>query len=279
MTLNKEDLEKIKHTDNATLLNLSIGRYFSKLAYSDYSSWYATSELIGSLIGRDLGFVTPLVKIINIDANRWIISEDLNNYGSFSLAQDLGIDAIKNNSLFSILETLKKVFLNEPNLDELFKDIIKLYLFDIFLCNGDRCCVNWGIVKTKECLKVAIFDNEALLNDSVIYDISSSLDGSTWLEDVTSNSKEVRIKKMTEDLTRFLTIPDNPYLEVFSWFLNFMTPDYFAHILDVIENEEKITTLEGEKHFVILDKEAYLNMYRENYDLINGIYQNLKMTR
>ncbi len=282
MKLTKEDLEKIKHTELATLLDLSIGSYFSKEAYVDYAFWFSTSELIGSLIGRDLGFITPNIKIImpkeTNDSERWIISENLNNYGKFYLAQDLGIDDVKNSSLPSILASLKLRFPDE-DLSSLYEDVVKLYLFDIFLCNGDRCSVNWGVVRGEDGLHVAIFDNETLMDDSVVYDISSFYDGSTWLKDVEYNSKETRIRKLKEDLTHFLEDPFNPYLDTFQEMLDIMTPEYFKSIIDKIQNEHTITTNEGEIPYDNYEKDIYLNIYRENYDLIKSIWLEVKRKR
>ena len=88
--------------------------------------------------------------------NNIYLSEDLNNYGEFKTAEDIGI---KYNNLDYIRDELLYIYPNDY--ERLMTQVIKMYYMDLMILNIDRNVGNWGFLKDKNNnINLYILDNE-----------------------------------------------------------------------------------------------------------------------
>ena len=202
MELSLDDIEQIETIKWPTKLNLSIGAFYVKDIEDAYPLNLAIDEVIGYYVAKEIGLMCPKYQIVmpyNDDEEVFVISEDLNNYGKFVDAFNLGVLREHNASLPSIEKFLEKKFLNNSTygnkIPEVFSDIIKMYVFDILFCNWDRRSNNWGLIFTNDNMQISILDNENLLDNDFNHAISSQVDGVVWLKD-SSSQFEQRISEV-----------------------------------------------------------------------------------
>ena len=287
MNLTLDDIEQIETINSPTKLDLSIGSFYAKQIIDTYPMNLAIGEVLGSYIAKEIGLFCPKYQIVlpyNDDEEVFVISEDLNNYGKFIDAFNLGLLKEHNASLYGIWDFLEKKYLKDPiygtKIPEVFNDIIKMYIFDILFCNWDRRSNNWGLIFTEDNMKLAIFDNEFLLENDINHIISSQVDGVEWLNNtkmaMNQNRRRVRLEM---DLTTFFKESSKEFLVLFEDIFNLITPEYFRKILDQIEREEIIITKDGNIPLEIDDKEDYIKIYSDNYYLIKDIYHDYIKSR
>jgi len=88
--------------------------------------------------------------------NNIYLSEDLNNYGEFKTAEDIGI---KYNNIDYIRDELLYIYPNDY--ERLMTQVIKMYYMDLMILNIDRNVGNWGFLKDKNNnINLYILDNE-----------------------------------------------------------------------------------------------------------------------
>lgn len=287
MELSFYDIIKISQINRPTKLDLSIGSFYAKKIEDAYPLDLAVGEVLGSYIAKEIGLMCPKYQIVmsdNKDEEVFVISEDLSNYGKFINAFDLGLLREHNASLAKIENFLEKKFLNNlaysSKISEVFRDVIKMYIFDILLCNWDRKSNNWGLIFTKDSMKLSILDNENLLDSDFNHTISSQNDGIGWLKDFKrAMTNEERKEKLINDLTNFFERFGNEYILLFEDIFNLITPEYFRNILNQIEREEVIITKDGKMPLEIFDKEDYVKIYSDKYYLVKEIYQKHRRSR
>ena len=287
MELSLYDIIKIAQVNWPKKLDLSIGSFYVKNIENEYPLNLAIGEVLGYYIAKEIGLMCPKYQIVmpdNKDEEVLVISEDLNNYGKFINAFDLGLLREHNASLSSIEKFLEKKFLNNPvygsKIPEVFNDIVKMYIFDILLCNWDRRSNNWGLIFTKDNMQLTIFDNENLLENDFNHTISSQDNGVEWLKNIKrAMTDEERKERLINDLTNFFESFDNEYILLFENIFNLITPEYFRKILDQIEREEVIIMKDGNVPLEIDDKEDYVKIYSDNYYLIKDIYHDYLKSR
>lgn len=287
MELSLHDIIKIAQVNLPKKLDLSGGSFYGKRIEDAYPLNLAIGEVLGYYIAKEIGLMCPKYQIVmpdNKDEEVFVISEDLNNYGKFINAFDLGLLREHNASLSKIENFLEKKFINDPiygnKIAEVFRDVIKMYIFDILLCNWDRKSNNWGLIFTKDSMKLTILDNENLLDSDFNHTISSQNDGVRWLKDFKrAMTIEERKEKLINDLTNFFESFDNEYILLFEDIFNLITPEYFRNILNQIEREEVIITKDGKIPLEIFDKEDYVKIYSDKYYLVKEIYQKHRRSR
>ena len=74
-------------------------------------------------------------------------------------------------------------------------------------------------------------------------------------------------------------VSGDEFLQMFKDTFTKFTPDYFSLILDSIELEEKIYTEQGEMSLIIKNKNKYVENYKNNYDLIQGVLKEFNKGR
>ena len=287
MNLTLDDIEQIETIKGPTKLDLSIGSFYAKQIIDTYPINLAIAEVLGSYIAKEIGLFCPKYQIVlpyNDDEEVFVISEDLNNYGKFVDAFNLGLLKEYNASLYGIWDFLEKKYLNNPiygsKIPKVFNDIIKMYIFDILFCNWDRRSNNWGIIFNEDNMQLAIFDNEFLLENDINHIISSQVDGVEWLNKtkIAMNQNRRRIS-LEMDLTTFFKESSKEFLILFEDIFNLITPDYFREILNKMEKNEIVITKDGNVHLEIYDKEDYVQIYSNNYYLIKDIYHDYLKSR
>ena len=287
MELSLYDIIKIAQVNWPTKLDLSIGSFYVKNIEDAYPLNLAIGEVLGYYISKEIGLICPKYNIVmpdNKDEEVFVISEDLNNYGKFINAFDLGLLREHNASLSSIEKFLEKKFLNDPvygsKIPEVFKDIIKMYIFDILFSNWDRRSNNWGLIFTKDNMQLAILDNENLLDSDFNHTISSQDNGVEWLKDFKrAMTIEERKAKIINDLNNFFANYSSEYILLFEDIFNLITPEYFKKLLNQIEREKIIITKDGKIPLEIFDKEDYVKIYSDRYYLVKEIYQKYRRSR
>lgn len=283
MNLIEEDITKIKQMRFGQFANLSMGKVYVKEFFVEQRNYFrhldlAINEVIGSKIAKEIGLICPTYKIVMPDSEKdykvYAVSDDLNNYGKFYTFEALEMPFGIGMSLYEIWDFLEyKKILNE----NIFTDIIKVYIYDILLGNRDRLHFNWGLIfMSDKKVQLAIFDNECIL-DYHLPAVSSQVSGDEWDSIIknTRNNKET----LKEEIRHFLTESSDEFLQMFKDTFAKFTPDYFSLILDSIELEEKIYTEQGEMPLIIKNKNKYVENYKNNYDLIQGVLKEFNKGR
>ncbi len=297
MKFSVADILKVQKVEMATPLDLTRGRFYVKKAYDSENKLLnyslAVKELITYYMARKISLISPSINIILPNESdyeeAYIVSEDLNNYGKFQTMEQLGLAREESSSLYEIWFFLEKKFAsikNKEEILELFRDIIKMYLLDIFLGNWDRLHRNWGIIFTPEKMFVAIIDNENILTDFVP-NISIEFAGTKYFDtrkklaarENNLNYYNLRRDIIKDNLKTFLKTSSYEAYQIFKEMYDVLTPEYFINLLDYIEKEEKLYTLNGIKDVKIIDKDELINCYRQNYALITDIGKELSNGR
>ena len=283
MDLIEEDIAKIRQMRFGQFADLRMGKVYVKEFFVEQKNYFchldlAINEVIGSKIAKEMGLMCPTYKVVMPDREKsykvYVVSDDLNNYGKFYTFEDLEMPFGIGMSIYEIRDFLEyKKILNE----NIFADIIKVYIYDILLGNRDRFHFNWGLIFMNDNkVQLAIFDNECIL-DYHLPAVSSEVSGDAWY----ATKKNSRDNKATlkEEIRQFLTESGDEFLQMFKDTFTKFTPDYFSLILDSIELEEKIYTEQGEMPLIIKNKNKYVENYKNNYDLIQGVLKEFNKGR
>ena len=155
-----------------------------------------------------------------------------------------------------------------------------MYLYDIFMENWDRLPGNWGIIFNEaetEALALAVLDNEYHL-DHFLHNISTMSDGAKWYqkrkEILFADAKVYDIKRqeaIKEDLINFFAITKEIGFALWQNFVQTLTPEFYANILDEIENTQIIYTNGASFVITIPDKADFIAEYEKNYALIKEV--------
>ncbi len=112
-------------------------------------------ELLAEKIADLFGFNHAHYIPVTVDGLNYYISEDLNERGFFTTADDLGINS---NNIHDIRDYVLTLFPNE--FDRLMDDIIKMYFMDLLILNIDRNVSNWGFLTMKGHTNICLLDND-----------------------------------------------------------------------------------------------------------------------
>jgi len=132
MNLTLEDIEKItRYVDGFVTINGT--EYYVK------SSVDEGLQLVANEIASYLNINCVKDYFIKTSDDAYYLSLSLNNFGTFKNGQELGFNS---NSLYDIWVFLEKKY---PKFSRhLVNDLVKVFLYDIFLLNGDRNLGNFG---------------------------------------------------------------------------------------------------------------------------------------
>lgn len=251
-----KDIEKIKKIGSTKLIKLSFGNFYIKRRENIEK---AINELIVHYAAKDIGIVSPSVRLISFNNDYYILTQDLNDFGNFKTVEELGLTSTENASLLSIFRWLKENF---NNYNQLIIGVVQIYLLDVFFQIQDRHNGNWGILKKAEYSNVCILDNEGAFNDELPYLMESFID-----RPENFNFQERRKK----NLEFFLKNYGNTVNDIFRKFYNFFTPEYFTALLKKIENEEILLTNNGASNIKIQNKDYLIAKYQINYNTIEEV--------
>lgn len=293
INLTEKDKEKIRSIDFPQLIDLTIGSFFIKKDFHNTGS----NELIGKKLADIMGIICPRYFLVDVDKEKYILSEDLNQYGKFIPAIELGEKyeddfesyslkklyqdeswydeeaqkILHGNSLYDIWSYLEKNY--SSNISRfLMNEAIKIYIFDILFMNYDRDTRNWGTLINGKQINIAILDNEFIFtkkkesnNDEEKQSKGSYLAGTVSLN---VNFKEEHVP-VYEDFRRFLKESSTEYIVTFKYYFNLITPEFLRKIIEQTENSNNL---------VIADKDEKINIYQKHYNTLQTIY-NEEMTK
>lgn len=228
------------------------------------------AEIIAERLCNILGIKTAHYEIVDIDGNRFYLSEVLGENGYFVTGSELSTIAkpedgnLSADSLYYIWEVLEAYF-DKTGIPML--DIVKVYLFDIMFLNSDRNAPNWALVNDGEGPYVCIFDNESIF-DAYGVVLSAKLTETDDLNNYSgSNNYEfdffdsygavVRSDylEILHELEYFLSTSDNMYTELFESMLEKVTPEVLESVIDSTKTDKKTKDM-----CVQLYKKHYKNM-------------------
>ncbi len=246
MKITEGDWSKIKASayKGVEAVKLNSGSFYVKNTLKECGE----RALLAARILQDFKIITPKTYILNDYCDRdfvYILTEDLNNYGDFKTANQLGISLIINYSIFEIQKQLDKL---PPNILE---EILIMHFFDLLFSNWDRNCHNWGIVQKDNEMHIATIDHDFMLDKdancvmsfykkSAVYNIDAEIeDAKTVLRrDLLSFRKNFPLA-FQERWEYFLNITKGNYLENIIKELKIEYPDLFQKYQKMVVNFQK----------------------------------------
>lgn len=290
INLTENDKEIIRHLGDPKIVNLSSGSYLIK---EDYDKTGA-NELIGKKLADIMGLVCPRYFLVDVDNKKYILSEDLNQYGKFMPAFDFcekyedefesyplnklyqdetwyDEDAKKilhGNSLYDIWSFLENNYPSEIS-KELMSQVLKIYIFDILFLNYDRDARNWGILTQKDQVNIAILDNELIFtkkSEENEENDDKQTESSYYAETVSLN---VNFKKehapVYEDFQYFLKESSSEFISLFKYYFDLITPEFLKCLIEQIERRDNIQIEKKEELVEIYatHRKALMQVYEE----------------
>lgn len=256
----------LKNVRSSEPININGINYFTKCHFVGV----IYSEVIAEKLARELGLRCAPVEAVKINGEIYFLSQDLNSFGKFVVAENLKDEYIKRkkdtldyenepmkNSLYSWWHVFAEIYPNDVK--ALMDELIKIYLFDNIIMNYDRTEGNWGVIEEGGIPHIYIFDNECLLNKYGIA-LSSSYD---VLEAIFTAKKD-EIDEQLLNLFHFLEASDLEYLNLLEEMLRKITPEKFLEILNAIEEEYQ------DKFYT---KDNLVAIYTDNYNKIMALIE------
>ncbi len=278
MKLIDNDIDKIKKCGFPRNISLSFGDFYikGKNLQVEYPLLYGINEIISSYVLRKMGLLVPHIYLVKIDNYYYILSEDLDNYGTYLSAKSLGITTEIFPSLYEIWYLLEEKF---GDVSDLIIDIVKMYLFDILFSNPDRHDENWGVVFRDNEMRVALIDHEFILSDELhaisSYNKEKAQDHyNNWVGMGLYDGDQAK-KFVKNDLQNFFKDSSREFQELFTDFLEECSLDFFESIIEEIEMKEKVLTEKGEIPLKIYNKKVLIQAYEERYEFVNEIWKGL----
>ena len=127
-------------------------------------------------------------------------------------------------------------------------EIVKIYLFDIFIMNSDHNLGNFGFLyKNNEIQDIYILDNEFAFDDNEPVIISSKFDSGDELnKKVKLNTRDYNRDNL-EELEYFLATSSSEFIDLFISMYNILTPEVVKNTyLNILEsNNEDISKIDN----------------------------------
>ena len=180
------------------------------------------------------------------------------NFVDFKTGKELYFNS---NSLYDIWIFLEKKYPKEC--PRLVNDLVKVFIYDIFMINGDRNLGNIGVLEDGEGPKLYILDNEFIFSEYPV-DLLAKLYYDEHLKNYFyHNIKDIpfNIERILESLEYFLATSSIEYNHLVEDFYNKLTPEYIEYVFLKYED----------KGIIIDDKEVYLMLYKCNYNAIGKL--------
>lgn len=263
INLTENDKEIIRHLGYPKIVNLSSGSYLIKVDYDKTG----VNELIGKKLADIMGLVCPRYFLVEVDNAKYLLSEDLNQYGEFISALEICENFkshkkeyksnedinISDNSIYSIWAYLEANFPVAKS-KELMKEIIRMYIFDILFLNNDRDLKNWGILTQSDgSSHVVIFDNELIFYENTPFPGIS----------LTASLTEL-YPSVYDDFRIFLKESSSEFAALFKYYFDLITPEFFKGLIEQIERRDNIQ---------IETKEELVEKYKKYRTVLMQIYE------
>ena len=235
-------------------INIDGKEYFCKYAMEPGDQIFANS------LATKMRIICAKDYIVKVDEDYYYLSYSFNNDGVFKDGNALGI---KSNGLYDIWLFFEKNYPKDSK--KLTYQLIKVYLFDIFMMNSDRNLGNLGVLVRKGVTDLCILDNEYVFSD-----FGANLLPKLYFNDKLKSYKcadslsdrlPICVLKNIESLEYFLATSSQEFYDVVLEFYNTLTPDLIAAEMNKLNKMG--FTLENQGHSLML--------YKEYYELIGNL--------
>ena len=222
------------------------------------------NELIAHFIAEDMKLDSVFYDLALLGKFKGVISKDFKekgvNYISFEelLKKVYHEDYNECNNLESIWNALDMYYYNDfrsKDIKKIMEDLVKLYIFDMFIGNEDRHNDNFGIAESANEIKLQpIYDNSRMLMYSPEFiNVTFTVDNST-------------VSLMRENMKKFLDISSAEFRLILPEFLWVISEENILKIIGIIE---KYTKQSMPKDI----KEDYLEFFSCYYDFFQEIIE------
>lgn len=222
-------------------------------------------ELVGNKLATKMGIKTSKDYLVKTQNDQFYLSYNFDNDGTFKSAAKLGI---KLSNLYSAWDKLEQLYPNDVK--KLMFQLVKVFLFDIFLMYGDRHLGNYGVLEEKDENNIVIFDNDLLFSDTEYVRLKPKFNTMDKLKTYTNTGvshkkSSYSILHNMENLEYFIETTSTSFYPLIKKFYEVLTPELIFETIKDIEQNENIKFCEFE---------YMMMLYNENY---NGITNLLKM--
>lgn len=241
-------------------------QYFCKVAKND------CNEILAYRLASLVGINCPLYHIVRVNKDLYYLSYSFNNLGNFKRGKDLiGIDYYSN-TIYNLWYVIEKEYPKECK--DLIFDLVKVFIFDIFMLNGDRHAGNYAIVEENGKPNIYIFDNESIFESVFRVELSPKYDKRDFLRNgtriINDPSATIGMKQNMELLEYFLITSSKLFCDLVIDFYNKFTPDI---VYNVILEVEKFTGISN------YDKNYNMKLYKKNYELIGDLLKDMNFIK
>ena len=241
-------------------------QYFCKVAKND------CNEILAYRLASLVGINRPLYHIVRVNKDLYYLSYSFNNLGSFKSGKDLiGIDYFSN-TMYNMWHVLEKEYPKECK--DLIFDLVKVFIFDIFMLNGDRHAGNYAIVEENGKPNIYIFDNESIFESIFRVELSPKYSKRDFLGNgtriINDPSATIGMKQNMELLEYFLITSSKLFCDLVIDFYNKLTPDVVYNVILEVEKFTGITNY---------DKDYNMKLYKKNYELIGDLLKDMNFIK
>lgn len=258
MKLDEDLLNKLNDYEHE-FITIDNKSYFCKRAIDE------GLELISNRLAQKLNIMCSKDYLIKTKNGLFYLSYNFNNDGTFKSAAKLGI---KLSNLYNAWNRIEILYPNE--VEKLMNQLVKVFLFDIFLMYGDRHLGNYGILEQGNEKNIVILDNDLIFSDTEYVRLKPKYSSEDKLSSysntgVSHKKSSYSILHNMENLEYFIATTSKDFYPIIKDFYNLLTPELIYETIKKIEKEEQIK-------FYELD--YMMMLYNENY---KGITNLLKM--
>lgn len=258
MKLSKKDEEIILSSDHQ-FIEIDGIEYFCKYVEG------GGIELVANKLARLISINCSKDYLVNINGELYYLSYSFYNLGNFKRGDEFNVkNSLKSNSLYNLWLSFEDEYPDEC--EKLMYDLIKVFIFDIFLLNGDRHLGNFIVLNENEKHKLFIYDNDNVFEDAFRVLLNAKMNSDDRLEKYSSISlggnTTLSMEKNIEILEYFLATSSKEFSNLVVDIYNKLTPEVVEAVFSEVEKEENITFDE---------KEYNMKLYRENYRMITEL--------
>ncbi len=258
MKLNEEQKEYLRGKGHSFVVIDGV-EYFCK------SSDNEVNELVACKLAKIVSVNCVEYHLVKVDGIYYYLSYSFNNIGKFKRGSDFVGKSSGDNTLYSIWNAFESEYPDECK--ELMLDLVKMFIFDIFLLNGDRHSGNYAVVEDDGKHKVYMFDNDETFQSLFRVVLSAKYDRYDYVR---------RTNRIIKDNVSFSTRDNNEMLEYFlsssaKEFCDLVVDFYYKLTPDVVYNV--FLKIEQEENIRISNKDYNIKLYRENYELIGSLLE------
>lgn len=217
-------------------------------------------QLFANAVAESLGIICAKDFVVKAKDSYYYLSYSFNNLGNFQDARKLGLHTA---GLYDIWIFFEKKY--PLHCQKLMFQLVKVYLFDIFLLNSDRNLGNFGILEHDYDYDLVILDNEFIFSDFGV-NLYPKLDRDDELNCYSSKKTITRNLSLgmifnLKSLEYFIATSSKEFYSLLEEFYQILTPEYIMYELDKL----------NEKGYVLEEQEKFVKLYEIYYSLIGDL--------